>query len=122
MDTNAIESMSERPAEIESASAGTACQTTGSNFAYIVTAATLGVIALFAIACTLLAYGVLGSYEYYAGTPAPEAYPPERSFEDDIEDDLDDLFDELDRQWMDEHDMGYGDDPWYGADLPEYHA
>ncbi|MDY4040547.1 MAG: hypothetical protein SOY67_00345 [Collinsella sp.] len=47
---------------IESASAGTACQTTTSKFAYILTASVLGGIILIGAAFSALAFGALQSY------------------------------------------------------------
>lgn len=54
---------------IESASASTACQTTDSKFAYIVTGVVLGVIAMLALAFSLLLYlgiaaAVDSAYDY----------------------------------------------------------
>lgn len=48
----------ERPV-VESASASTACQTNTSKFAYILTGSVLGVLALIAVAITLLAFAVI---------------------------------------------------------------
>ncbi len=45
---------------IESASASTACQTSQSNIAYILTAAVLGFIALLGIAITLFVFAAFG--------------------------------------------------------------
>lgn len=47
------------PRVIESASASTACQTTSSKFAYILTASVLGITALLAIALTFLAFSIV---------------------------------------------------------------
>lgn len=44
------------PAVIESASASTACQTSPSRFAYIVTASVLGIVALLALAFIMLIF------------------------------------------------------------------
>ncbi len=48
-----------QPNVIESASASTACQTSSSKFAYILTGSVLGVIILLAVAVTLLVFSVL---------------------------------------------------------------
>ena len=57
-DRNAYQSAPAAPRIVESASASTACQTNDSKFAYILTAGVLGVIALLAIAVTLLIFAV----------------------------------------------------------------
>ncbi|MBE6469975.1 MAG: hypothetical protein E7001_08560 [Coriobacteriaceae bacterium] len=55
---------SQNPAEdpIESASAGTACQTTTSKFAYILTAAVLGGVMILGGALSTLVFGALRGY------------------------------------------------------------
>lgn len=58
---------------IESASASTACQTNGSAFAYIVTAAVMGVAALLAAAVALLFYTVIAADAPYAAQAGPQA-------------------------------------------------
>lgn len=58
---------------IESASASTACQTNGSAFAYIVTAAVMGVAALLAAAIALLFYSVITADAPYAAQAGPQA-------------------------------------------------
>lgn len=58
---------------VESASASTACQTNGSAFAYIVTAAVMGVAALLAAAVALLFYTVIAADAPYAAQAGPQA-------------------------------------------------
>lgn len=64
---------------IESASASTACQTNQSNFAYILTAAVLGFIALLGIAITLFVFAAFGwslGATGMLGTDAPQFSQP----------------------------------------------
>lgn len=69
------------PSDVQSASAGTTCQTTASNFAYIVTGTVLGVIVTLCFAAIMLFYSVMASglYRYdsarYMGTgPSDPGY------------------------------------------------
>lgn len=69
------------PSDVQSASAGTTCQTTASNFAYIVTGTVLGVIVALCFAAIMLFYSVMASgfYRYdsarYMGTgPSDPGY------------------------------------------------
>lgn len=95
---------------IESASASTAPQANSSNFAYVLTAATLGVISLLSIAFALLMFGVVGtainsSYAYDG--PSNENYTNDWGhFEDEHLDELDQFEEELLNELM----SGYGHD------------
>lgn len=61
-DTNGAVQASEPAApQVESASAGSACQTTNSKFAYVLTGVVLGLTAALAIAITLLCFAVMGA-------------------------------------------------------------
>ena len=53
------------PRPIESASASTACQTSSSKFAYILTFGVLGLIAAFLIAIVLLFFTAMTTYNNY---------------------------------------------------------
>lgn len=95
---------------VESASAGSACQTTKSNFAYILTGVVLGVACLLTIAIGLLSFAILNSaYGGYAidGTN----YGDSSLYFDDLDghdeyndypDELDDSMEELLRELEDE--------------------
>lgn len=67
-DSSIVSQQPTRP--VESASASTACQTNDSKFCYVVTGVVLGVVALIALAATLLVFGALG----YMGTLASSGY------------------------------------------------
>ena len=56
------------PSDVQSASAGTTCQTTASNFAYIVTGTVLGVIVALCFAAIMLFYSVMASGLYRYGS------------------------------------------------------
>lgn len=61
----ANESLGVQPRPIESASASTACQTSSSKFAYILTFGVLGLIAAFLIAIVLLFFTAVTTYNDY---------------------------------------------------------
>ena len=98
---------------IESASASTACQTNNSKFAYILTGGVLGVLALLAIAITLLAYAVidtsLRSYEYGYYDDTYDDW--DDSWDEDWEDDFDAELEEFERRLWSEH-------PTHNVNLP----
>lgn len=65
MTQNDMKSGAAQPSEpvapqVESASAGSACQTTKSKFAYVLTGVVLGLTAALAIAITLLCFAMMG--------------------------------------------------------------
>ena len=59
------------PSDVQSASAGTTCQTTASNFAYIVTGTVLGVIVALCFAAIMLFYSVHGNRPERPGLRVP---------------------------------------------------
>lgn len=67
-DTRQPDHLAARP--VESASASTACQTNDSKFCYVLTGTVLGLVALLAIAITLLVFGAIG----YMGTLSSSGY------------------------------------------------
>lgn len=87
------------PAVIESASASTACQTSSSKFAYILTGSVLGILTLLALALTLLIFSItrtaVDSYESSSWDTEHFDYPDGHDYDDDF--DYDDYYeDELD--------------------------
>ena len=78
--------MHTEPVAVESASAGTACQTSDSRFAYILTAGVLGGIALIAMAVMLLIFAAAASWDTAGSRYAWDdgyAYGRDRAYGDD---------------------------------------
>lgn len=93
-----------KPAAIESASASTACQTSNSKFAYILTAGVLGVTAAVALGVTLLLFAAVSAWDG-AGTSSPD----EGYYSNDGEPDARD-------EWGDDDSWNQGDMwGWNGA-------
>lgn len=86
-----------QPNVIESASASTACQTSDSKFAYILTGSVLGVIILLAVAVTLLVFSVL-----QVGLDASSAHYYDNGHSDQYHYDYQDEFDQFEEDlWGD---------------------
>lgn len=71
---DAIAAQAVEQRELESASAGSACQTTSSHFAYALTAGVLGVITLIAFSLVMIVYAALSSYVYTDGFTTDDTY------------------------------------------------
>ena len=62
------------PLNVESASAGTAPQTTKSYFAYALTAGVLGIIILIVFSLVMIVYAAVSSYVYTDGFSTDDTY------------------------------------------------
>lgn len=94
---------------VESASASTACQTSSSKFAYILTGSVLGLLTLLALAITFLAVSVLQATVDLVADGNPDQYYYDYGFDDDFddydydyEDRYEDELDELEQKLIDE--------------------
>ena len=82
------------PAVIESASASTACQTSTSKFAYILTGSVLGILTLLALGLTFLVFSVFqatADMAYYYDDYDDDAYYDDYDYDDYYEDELDEF-------------------------------
>ena len=102
-----------QPNIIESASASTACQTSNSKFAYILTGSVLGIITLLALAITLLVFSVLqmsldaaGSAYYDLSDHYERDYDGYYDYQDELDQFEEDLWNDLEENHNFE-DMAY---------------